>query len=87
MNKIYVHGGHDGDKWLDDLFIFDASKYMWIKVSIYGYQPSARACHSLNRIGKKLYMFGGFDGVHSFNDIEVFDIESATWIQLKDYNG
>jgi N-acetylneuraminic acid mutarotase len=55
-NKIYVQGGHDGSKWLDDLFIFDTSTCNWNKVNITGYKPSARACHSLNRIKKKLYM-------------------------------
>lgn len=52
-------------RWLDDLFIFDTSTSNWNKVNITGYKPSARACHSLNRIKKKLYMFGGFNGVCS----------------------
>lgn len=56
-------------RWLDDLFIFDTSTSNWNKVNITGYKPSARACHSLNRIKKKLYMFGGFNGVCSCNPL------------------
>ena len=87
-HKIYVHGGHDGTKWLDDLFVFDTVKSNWRKVPIVNaYSPTARACHSLNRIKKKLYMFGGFNGMQSFNEIEVFDIEKTKWTQLKEIKG
>ena len=87
-NKIYVHGGHDGNNWLDDLFVFDTQKTNWYKIPISNaYKPSARACHSLNRIKKMLYMFGGFNGITSFNDIEVFDIATSTWRQLDSVKG
>lgn len=45
--------------------------------------PMARACHSLNRVGKKFYLFGGYDGQECFNEIEIFDISENRWSQPK----
>ena len=77
--KIYIHGGHDGVKWVDDLYVLNTSSLVWTIPKINGEKPTARACHTLSRVGKKLYMFGGFDGEKCFNEIDVLDLEILTW--------
>ncbi len=78
--NIYLHGGHNGDIWLDDLYILDTNNMIWNKINILSSEvPSARACHTLSRISRKLYMFGGYDGQKCYNDIEVFDTDSKSW--------
>ncbi|CEL93311.1 unnamed protein product [Vitrella brassicaformis CCMP3155] len=88
-SKLFVHGGHDGSKWLQDLHVLDTStaqrgkldELAWVRPAASGSAPSARACHTLTRVGRKLYMFGGYDGTKCFNDMDVLDLDTMTWIQ------
>eukprot|EP00743_Colponemidia_sp_Colp-15_P006964 GILK01007515.1.p1 GENE.GILK01007515.1~~GILK01007515.1.p1 ORF type:complete len:519 (+),score=68.21 GILK01007515.1:65-1558(+) len=79
--RLFIHGGHDGSKWLADLYILDTVALAWTKPNVSGQSPSARACHTLSRVGRKLYMFGGYDGAKCFNDVDVLDLDTMTWIQ------
>ena len=92
--RIYVHGGHDGDRWLSDMFVLDASilavepfdpskltQMTWQRLEPSGFVPMSRACHSLSRVGRKLYLFGGYDGSRCFNDMDVFDLDTLRWSQ------
>jgi len=79
--RIFVHGGHDGTQWLDDLHVLNTDTLTWYSPTVSGTPPSARACHTLSRVGGKLYMFGGYDGERCFSTIEVLDIETMTWIK------
>jgi N-acetylneuraminic acid mutarotase len=78
--KIYFHGGHDGNQWLDDLHVLNTMSLVWSKPKVSGQKPSARACHTMSRVGRKLYMFGGYDGDKCFNDIDILDMDTMTWI-------
>ena len=79
-DKIYFHGGHDGNSWLDDLYVLNTSSLVWNKPKVGGQKPSARACHTMSRVGRKLYMFGGYDGEKCFNEIDILDLDTMTWI-------
>lgn len=79
QDKLYIHGGHDGGKWLDDFYIFDSKTKIWNEIIISSYKPKPRACHTISRIGRKIYLYGGFDGKDSFGNIEIFDIETQIW--------
>ena len=83
--KLYIHGGHDGSKWLADMHILTLvsalNRAEWSQPMLSGAPPSARACHTTTRMGRKLYMFGGYDGTKCFNDVDVLDLETMTWIQ------
>ncbi len=81
--KIYIHGGHDGAGWLDDLHILDIEHHCWQpRPNVSGHCPSARACHSMTRVGRRLFMFGGYDGSKCFNDLDVMDIDTTIWLQV-----
>lgn len=82
-DNIYIHGGHDGEKWLDDFFIYESKTNTWKEIIINSYKPKARACHSISIIGRKIFLYGGFDGKESFGDVEVFDIETHIWSVLE----
>jgi N-acetylneuraminic acid mutarotase len=79
--KLFVHGGHDGAKWLADLHVLDIDKLEWVQPVVSQTPPSARACHTTTRVNRKLYMFGGYDGAKCFNDVDVLDLDTMTWIQ------
>ena len=81
--KIFIHGGHDGEKWLNDLHMLDTERMSWLMPNVAGTCPPARACHSLTRVQRRLIMFGGYDGQRCFNDIDVLDLDTVTWRQPK----
>jgi len=35
-DKIYFHGGHDGNQWLDDLYMLNTSSMVWQKPKVSG---------------------------------------------------
>ena len=95
-NKLFVHGGHDGSKWLSDMYILSCgSSYQedsveakpfveslsWSRAQTSGVHPSARACHTMSRVGRKIFLFGGYNGSSCFSAIEVLDLDTMTWIQ------
>ncbi len=82
-SRLYVHGGHDGLKWLQDLHCLDSERMEWSAPVTAGTAPSARACHTTSLLGRKVYLFGGYDGAKCFNDLDVLDIDTMTWIQVR----
>lgn len=88
---MYLHGGHDGVVWLDDLFYLNLETFQWCKPKLKSTDPvrlgltelpKARACHSLTKIKKKLYLFGGAEGENIFGDLIEFDLIEGSWIEL-----
>jgi N-acetylneuraminic acid mutarotase len=95
-NKLFFHGGHDGSKWLSDMFILSCNSscqedsvesrsfgdsLSWSRAQTSGIHPSARACHTLSRVGRKIFLFGGYNGSVCYSAIEVLDLDTMTWIQ------
>jgi len=79
--KVFIHGGHDGGKWLNDLHILDTERMSWVTPSVAGTCPQARACHTLTLLDRKLIMFGGYDGSRCFSDVDILDLDTMTWRQ------
>eukprot|EP00388_Colpodella_angusta_P046021 GDKK01067989.1.p1 GENE.GDKK01067989.1~~GDKK01067989.1.p1 ORF type:complete len:605 (-),score=140.95 GDKK01067989.1:215-2029(-) len=88
-NQIFIHGGHDGNVWLDDFYVLDftdvvknhSDRVVASRPSTYGNAPSPRACHSLTRIGDRLVVFGGYDGKTCFNSLHILDLNTLNWTQ------
>ncbi|KAL2210377.1 galactose oxidase [Sarocladium strictum] len=88
-NGIYVFGGGDGIRALNDIWRLDVSdmtKMSWRLVSGGGEKsssgdpkPKARGYHTANMVGGKLIIFGGSDGGECFDDVWVYDIEGQAW--------
>ncbi|KAK4202206.1 hypothetical protein QBC40DRAFT_276734 [Triangularia verruculosa] len=95
---IYVFGGGDGERALNDIWrldVSDFSKMSWKLVSgpspssstssIPGdkeLRPKARGYHTANMVGSKLIIYGGSDGGECFNDVWVYDVETHVWKQV-----
>eukprot|EP00501_MAST-03F_sp_TOSAG23-6_P001180 GSMAST32.ASY1.ANO1.1224.1 assembled CDS len=79
--RLFIHGGHGGSSWLDDLHILDTKRKIWSKPDIPPLTPPARACHTLTKVETKLYMFGGYDGAKCFNTLEVLDLDTLAWMR------
>jgi hypothetical protein len=87
-NGIYVFGGGDGVRALNDIWRLDVSdmtKMSWSLVSgadkkgSVEPKPKARGYHTANMVGSKLIIFGGSDGGECFDDVWVYDVEAHFW--------
>ncbi|KAH8880083.1 galactose oxidase [Thozetella sp. PMI_491] len=92
-NGIYVFGGGDGVRALNDIWRLDVSdinKMSWKLISESSdpelspgpskeLVPKARGYHTANMVGSKLIIFGGSDGGECFNDVWVYDVEKHVW--------
>ncbi|KAG7293165.1 hypothetical protein NEMBOFW57_003211 [Staphylotrichum longicolle] len=93
-NGIYVFGGGDGVRALNDIWRLDVSdmtKMSWKLISapssgdgrspVTGkdIRPKARGYHTANMVGSKLIIYGGSDGGECFNDVWVYDVETHAW--------
>ena len=90
-SSIYVFGGGDGIRALNDIWRLDASdvnKMTWKLIngpsstSSSGKdvsKPKARGYHTANMVGSKLIIFGGSDGGECFNDVWVYDVDTNIW--------
>merc|ERR1719161_1830926 len=77
---LYVFGGWDGTKRLNDLYQLDVSTLVWSLLTPYGIPPQPRAGTTLSYIRVLLFMFGGSGhSTRCFNDIHVYDPEKNTW--------
>ncbi|KAG4439895.1 hypothetical protein IFR05_004619 [Cadophora sp. M221] len=88
-NGIYVFGGGDGVRALNDVWrldVADTNKMSWKLISSPSSassedktKPKARGYHTANMVGSKLIIFGGSDGGECFRDVWVFDVETLTF--------
>ncbi|KAI9899186.1 hypothetical protein N3K66_005647 [Trichothecium roseum] len=89
-NGIYVFGGGDGVRALNDIWrldVSDLSKMSWRLISNpertasggRDYRPKARGYHTANMVGSKLIIFGGSDGGECFDDVWVYDVDTHVW--------
>lgn len=88
-NGIYVFGGGDGVRALNDVWrldVADTNKMSWKLISAPSSgsiedktKPKARGYHTANMVGSKLIIFGGSDGGECFRDVWVFDVETQAF--------
>ncbi|KAL7808982.1 hypothetical protein V8C44DRAFT_335047 [Trichoderma aethiopicum] len=89
-NGIYVFGGGDGVRALNDIWrldVSDTSKMSWRLISsaekpaagARERRPKARGYHTANMVGSKLIIFGGSDGGECFDDVWIYDVERHIW--------
>ncbi|MBE3049992.1 hypothetical protein IMZ48_47325 [Candidatus Bathyarchaeota archaeon] len=86
---IYVFGGGDGVRALNDVWrldVADTAKMSWKLVSgpekpggSREARPKPRGYHTANMVGGNLIVFGGSDGGECFNDVWVYDVEAQAW--------
>jgi len=79
-SNLYIFGGWDGSKRLNDLYVFSLKSFIWSEVDVVGESPAARAGMELCNVNNKLFLFGG-SGPHAFcfNDLYAFDPKTNTW--------
>ncbi|KOO29923.1 kelch repeat [Chrysochromulina tobinii] len=79
--RLYVFGGFDGARVLNDLYAFDTQSGIWSQLVHTGLSPPARAGHSATALGvpAHLLVFGGANSSRRFNDVQLFDTADNHW--------
>ena len=79
--RLYVFGGFDGARVLNDLYVFDSHTGLWSQLVHTGLSPPARAGHSGTALGvpAHLIVFGGANSSRRFNDVQLFDTADNHW--------
>ncbi|PIN23839.1 Kelch repeat-containing protein [Handroanthus impetiginosus] len=85
-DNLFVFGGTDGRRPLDDLHILDTSSNTWILPSVRGNAPEPREGHSAALIGKRLFIFGGCGKSENsevyYDDLYILNTETFSWKRL-----
>lgn len=85
-DRIYMFGGHDGTRQLNDFYSFDPKTETWAQINIIDFVPSPRDSHIGVTFGNSLYIFGGSTGAtvsNSKNDFYEFNFEEQKWYQVQ----
>ncbi|PVG00663.1 hypothetical protein CPB86DRAFT_871738 [Serendipita vermifera] len=91
-HKLYIFGGGNGVKALNDVWCIDTSvsveKMRWEQVKTNGPRPGPRGYHTANLVGNHMIVVGGSDGRDCFSDIWVLNLDTLQWALVeteKDY--
>ncbi|KAI8363549.1 hypothetical protein B0O80DRAFT_378480 [Mortierella sp. GBAus27b] len=81
-NRVYVFGGGDGVRALNDTFQLDLATMHWSEVKTTGQLPMSRGYHTGNLIKSQLIVYGGSDGHECFSDVHVLDLDTKEWTKI-----
>ena len=76
---LYVFGGWNGRKALNDLHILDTEELRWISPETSGKLPACRNNHTTAVVANKIFVHGGHDGNHWLSDLYILDTSNYVW--------
>lgn len=79
-SKLFLFGGHSGNKHLTDLHVFDTATLRWYRPVVQGVPPPGLRGHTANLIGDRIFLFGGYDGKGRSNDLYILDAIKLKWL-------
>lgn len=79
-SKLYLFGGHSGNKHLTDLHIFDTATLRWSQPVVLGMAPPGLRGHTATLIGDRMFLFGGYDGKGRSNNLYVLESMKLKWL-------
>lgn len=89
-DAIYVFGGDNGKRMLNDLLRFDVKEKSWGRAFAIGTPPAPRYHHSAVVHDSSMFVFGGYTGdIHSNsnlsnkNDLFEYRFQTGQWIEWK----
>lgn len=78
-NKLYIFGGWNGERALNDLHVLDLETRSWSLRALTGDLPSSRNNHAIAMVGIKLFIHGGHDGEKWLDDMYTLDTDRGEW--------
>jgi len=81
-NRMYLFGGHDGTRHLNDVHVFDFTNKRWDTLQTEGPAPIPRDSHVSVIHGKSMYIFGGSTG-SAMNDFHELRLDTCKWVPVQ----
>lgn len=78
-SHLYMFGGYNGEKALDDLYSFDVQTCLWKKEKTAGRIPYARFSHSMFAYKHYLGIIGGCPARQHCQELSLLDVRSLSW--------
>jgi len=83
-NSLIVFGGHNGNRHLNDLYLFDLETKKWDKIEQQGQLPSARGLYGAALFGTKLFVTCGNNSeLGKFADLYSLNVDNWNWTKLR----
>lgn len=82
-DKIFVHGGMNGEDFYDDMCVLDTKERHWVSVDPSGPKPSSRAAHGAAGVEENIYIFGGLGRGGALNDFFRFHTKLGFWQKIE----
>ncbi|KAF8522698.1 galactose oxidase [Hysterangium stoloniferum] len=83
QGKLYLFGGGNGVKALNDVWTLDVNMpydmMKWEYVDIAGPKPAPRGYHTANLVNDTVIVIGGSDGQHVYDDVWMLYLPTLTW--------
>jgi N-acetylneuraminic acid mutarotase len=87
-NSMYIFGGYDGEKYLNDLWELNLETNVWTNLTnvIAGTcpEPRSRCCAAV--YGNVMYLLGGWNKQAYYSDLFTLDLDSNRWTQVSNPN-
>jgi hypothetical protein len=77
-----MYGGSDGERALDELWIYHTEKDFWELLEIEGLRPAPRYGHAATAKGYSLVIWGGRNGNEYYNDMFLYNILTNQWEEM-----
>lgn len=88
---LYIFGGDNGKRMLNDFLVFHIKEGSWARVVSTGYPPPPRYHHSAVVYDDSMFIFGGYTGdinsnqnLQNKNDLFEFKFRSSQWIDWRE---
>ncbi|KAJ5074183.1 hypothetical protein M0811_00812 [Anaeramoeba ignava] len=79
-DKMYIFGGYNISKYLNDIYSFSFTNKIWKKESNSENKPIERRWSSSVLFNNKIWIFGGYQNIEQrFNDVYYFDLINQEW--------
>ncbi|QNK63665.1 hypothetical protein H7F33_03960 [Pedobacter sp. PAMC26386] len=85
--KIYITGGFNGEKRLNDLWMYDPKLTNWFRIAGADFPGEGRNYAVGFSVAGKGYIGTGTDGTNSLKDFYEFTPETKTWKKIADFPG
>jgi hypothetical protein len=80
--KLYLFGGWNGRKALNDIFMFNIETNKWTELEVAVMKPGLRNNHATCTHGKYIYLHGGHNGDTWLDDLYIFDSVNLIWNKI-----
>ena len=87
-DKMFMFGGHDGTRQLNDFYFFDFNHEIWTQINHTEVMPSPRDSHIAIVYNWSLFIFGGSTGAQtsSKNNFFEYKMDEQKWYQVHSNN-